>query len=153
MAMFSNLRCKGWNHLLIPARARLGQNARYIVVDSIEGLPAAAEMGDDKAAELAHTVLSRPAAFEYRPYFFFEALARVCSASTRPSRVGVELRFGGTAYSLAATSQVTASALRPAGFPMWRRVNAFPFVLPLDDAAPHSEQGSVLTADSGRQLF
>ena len=152
MAMFSNLRCRGWNHLLLPG-SRLTNRARYVVIDSIDGLPTAEEIGGDEAAVLAHAVLSRPADFEYRPYFLFEALARICAAAVRPTQVGVALRFDGAAYSVTAKPSFAASALRPAGFPPWHRVNVFPFVVPVDSAAPHSEQGMVVNSDGRRQLF
>jgi hypothetical protein len=153
MAMFSNLRCKGWNHLVFPARWRVFDGAHYIVVDRVEGLPDVAEVGHDGASELAHAVLARPNDFQYAPYFFFEALQRLCDATRRPAHVTVDLHFRGRAYRVTAGATATASSLRPAGFPAWPRANLFPFVLPLSPRASHSEQGTVLSADRHHQLF
>ncbi|WP_035792318.1 hypothetical protein [Kitasatospora mediocidica] len=154
MTMFSNLHCKDWNHLVFPGRWRLWQLARYLCVDSVEGLPGADEIDRaDGAAELARTVLSQPQDYEYRPYFFFEALERVCRAATRPAEVTVAVRYRGRSYTVTARGGTGAESLRPEGFPRWWRLNLFPFVLPTSTSAPHSEQGSVLSSDRERQLF
>ncbi|SDD79035.1 hypothetical protein [Actinokineospora iranica] len=153
MAMFSNLHCAKWNHLVFPARWRLWDGARYLTVERIKGLPSSDELDGDQAAELAWTVLSQPGAFEIRPYFFFEALHRVCVAVRRPVTVVASVRFDGREFIVWANPKSTPESMRPAGFPRWRRLNLFPSVLPASVDAPHSEQGSVLSADRDRQLF
>ena len=154
MTMFSNLHCKDWNHLVFPAPWHRSNQARYLTVERIEGLPDADGIdAADGAAELALTVLSHPQDYEYRPYFFFEALERVGRAARQPPEVTVALRFGGRGYTVTASGRCSAASLRPEGFPRWRRLNLFPFVLPVSASAPHSEQGSVLSSDRERQLF
>ena len=150
MAMFSNLRSTGWNHLVFRDRWRLRGDADYILVRAIDGLPSAEAVAGDDAADLARAALSRPQTLQYRPYFFFEALQRLGRASADARQISARLSFQGREYEVTRGSATTGT---PPGFPRWKRVNAFPFVLPLDERAPHSEQGSILTDDRSRQLF
>jgi hypothetical protein len=148
IAMFSNLHGTRWNHLLVPARWRVFDRAEYLVVDRISGLPEPTDIASDEAAVLAHAVLSRPDAYEYRPYFFFEALKRISDSSRVRPFLDVVFRFRGRCYAIG-----NGAVEPPPEFPKWSRVNTFPFVLPFDADAPHSEQGSIATRDRNSALF
>ena len=146
LAMFSCLRARPSNHLLFRERWRLLDGAQYLRLHAIDALPGPEAVAGDPAAEVARAALSHPDRFEYRPYFLFEALDRLSRVSSDEQPISVRLAFHGREYAV-----TRASA--PAGFPRWRRVNAFPFVLPLDEQARHSEQGLLMSADGSRQLF
>jgi hypothetical protein len=146
LAMFSSLRTRASNHLVFRERWRLLDGAQYLRLHAIEALPGLDAVAGDPAAEVALETLSKPEHFEYRPYFLFEAIRCLSRVSGRGQPISARVTFRGCEYDV-----MQGSA--PAGFPRWRRVNAFPFVLPLDEQARHSEQGSIISADGRRQLF
>ncbi|EAU66296.1 conserved hypothetical protein [Stigmatella aurantiaca DW4/3-1] len=146
-AMFSNLRSEPWRHLLIPSSWRLFRGPDYVRIDHIEGLPPPSALQGDPGALLAHRVLSQPEAFRYSRYFFREALLRL----SRVMSPGHPLRIR---YVDRGETHV-AEGIVPAKLPGHRgalSVNLFPFILPNDPEAPHSEQGTVLNGKE-RQLF
>lgn len=145
-AMFSNLRCDPWCHLLFPARWR-PFSSRYVRVDRIEGLPPEEELATDGAALLAWRTLSRPEAHRFQLYFLREAVRRLRQVVGRAPRLWVHFEGDPEIFELGrGDGSTTHLRILP--------VNLFPFTLPLDAGAPHSEQGTVLAERGGRrQLF
>ncbi|ATB42182.1 hypothetical protein CYFUS_007659 [Cystobacter fuscus] len=146
-AMFSNLRCEPWRHLFIPGNWRLFQGPDYVRIAHIEGLPPVSTLQGDPGALLAHRVLSQPEAYRYTRYFLRESLSRLSRAMSpgHPLRVRYVDREGSHEVDGDTSGKLPGSR---GGLP----VNFFPFILPDDPEAPHSEQGTVLNGKE-RQLF
>jgi hypothetical protein len=144
-AMFSNLRCDPWRHLLFRAHWRPLYRSPYVRIERVEGLPDAASLEGDSCALLAHHLLSQPEVYGYSPYFLREAVKVLSRFSGTGVRVSCR-RDGDHRYEIGSRN---GAALPPA--PRCLPVNIYPFVSPLDPDLPHSEQGTVLRRD--RQLF
>ncbi|GLQ51890.1 hypothetical protein ACFFJT_18290 [Dyella flava] len=144
-AMFSNLRLEPWGHLLIPASWRVFRRSQYIEVKKIEGLPGFDDVKGNRAAELAVFVLSKPREYYYSRYFFRYAL-RVLETAVSPAPAIFVAYVERNTYREA--MDVHAGEL---GFCI--PVNRFPFVMPRDPDARHSEQGSLVPEGAARQLF
>jgi hypothetical protein len=144
-AMFSNLRIEPWTHLIIPKSWRIFRTPQYIELHSIEGLPRREDLTGNRAAELSLHVLSQPDRYRYSRYFFREALRELCSAAYPHPTITI-------CYTELGKS-VEARLPGLDGLPPCLRVTRFPFVMPKDQQARHSEQGSLLLNPTDRQLF
>jgi hypothetical protein len=143
-AMFSNLRIEPWTHLLIPESWRAFRTPQYVEVHAIEGLPHHNEIAGKRPAELCLHVLSQPDKYFYSRYFFREAL-RELRMAVRPHPT-IRVRY----TELGRLREAQLSDLESLGPCL--RVTRFPFVMPKDHQARHSEQGA-LPGNSERQLF
>lgn len=144
-AMFSNLRLEPWSHLLIPVNWRVCKQEQYVEVKKIEGLPTAEEVSGNKAAELALFVLSRPTEYYYSRYFFREAL-RILKSSVLPSpQLSISYVEKGSYREISGSDDTKPGFCLP--------INCFPFVMPRDLNARHSEQGSLVPDAEKRQIF
>jgi hypothetical protein len=144
-AMFSNLRLAPWTHLLIPASVRLFRRSQYVEVKRIEGLPSMEEVKGNRAAELAIFVLSKPLEYYYSRYFFRDAL-RVLNAFVSPAApIFVAYVERGHYREVRGFDAACLGFCLP--------VNRYPFVMPRDPDARHSEQGSLVPTPERRQLF
>jgi hypothetical protein len=150
MAMFSNLRSNRWNHLVFRDRWRMRRDPDYIVVREIAGLPDAESVAKHPAGELARAALDRSATLQYSPYFFFESLGLVARLTPDATPVLAQVRYRSREYTL--VGEVRTTLVSPE-FPKWRRITAFPFLLPVDERVPAAEQGFLLSDDGSRQLF
>ena len=144
-AMFSNLRVEPWTHLLVPGRWRPLRPQPYIEVKAIHGLPTAAAVAGDPGAELALEVLSRPKHFFYSRYFFREALLKLRCFVPSGEPISVDYMENGRHRRI---EDVGAERLGRC-----LRITRFPFVMPRDPHARHSEQGAVLAEGRERQMF
>jgi len=144
-AMFSNLRLEPWRHLLIPASWRLFRRAQYIEVKNIEGLPSLDDVKGNRSAELAVFVLSKPLEYYYSRYFFRDAL-RVLDAAVSPAAPIFVAYVERGSYR-------EARGFDAAMLGFCLPINRFPFVMPRDPEARHSEQGSLVPTAAKRQLF
>jgi hypothetical protein len=146
LAMFSNLRAEPWRHLIVPAAWRPFRPDVYVRVEAVDGLPEASRVGGDAAAQLALRVLSQPSQFRYSRYFLHEAVRRIAAAGV--CTISVRYTDGATLRELRWGSPDVSPKLSP-----WSRLVLFPFVLPNDPGAAHSEQGSIVDASARKQLF
>ena len=146
-AMFSNLRCEPWRHLVIPASWRPFRAWRYVALETITGLPQPAQLQNDPAAHLSLHLLSQADAYVYTPYFLRKGIERLLAVAPAAR---IQLRFSdATGHYDVDTRDGGGLSKLSRGLPM----NLFPFVLPRSADAPHSEQGSVLKSKGERQLF
>ena len=137
-AMFSNLRSQPWSHLVFPAAWRPFGAARYVRIERIEGLPEREQLGGHVDAGVALNLLREHRKLQYTPYFFHEAIHLVCRTAVPAPTVRVRYAQG---HEPAAEETFTASAAPRTNGHL--RLNLFPFVMPLDPRAPHSELGSL----------
>ncbi|HJV43536.1 hypothetical protein [Caulobacter sp.] len=144
-AMFSNLRIEPWTHLVVPGRWRLLRPSAYVEVKAIAGLPRPEAARGDKGAELALEVLSHPDRYLYSRYFFREGLLLLQRLLPPGGAISVQYVENGKARTL---SCVDGDQLGPC-----LRMTRFPFVMPRNPDARHSEQGAILVAGRERQLF
>jgi hypothetical protein len=144
-AMFSNLRIEPWTHLLIPESWRIFRTPQYIEVHAIEGLPRQTEIAGNRPAELSLHVLSQCDKYRYSRYFFREAL-RALHMAVRP-HPAIRVRY----TELGRLREAQLSDLRTLGPCL--QVTRFPFVMPKDPEARHSEQGALPGNSTERQLF
>jgi hypothetical protein len=146
-AMFSNLRCDPWRHLLVRDAWRPFRGWHYVEVERIEGLPQSEQVTEDPGALLALHVLSQSTTYRYSAYFFRKSLERLLSADPK-ARINVCYSDESGRYELDTQDPSALSRLRRGP-----QMNLFPFVLPMDPDAPHTEQGSVVKGTGQRQLF
>lgn len=144
-AMFSNLRLEPWSHLLIPEYWRLFRRAQYIEVQHIEGLPTMDQVKGNRAAELAVFVLSQPRDYYYSRYFFREALRILHTGVVPAARVKVAYLERGALKNIDGFDTAQLGFCLP--------INRYPFVMPRDPDASHSEQGCLVPRQGERQLF
>ncbi len=134
-AMFSNLRPSPWRHLLWRAEWRPLNLARYIQVESIQGIPPSVQHKENKewgdALRPALETLAQPEQWLYSEYFFHEALRLLCR--TAPT-IGVTYMQGGQRFEVQDYAQETA--MHP---PRYRRLCLFPYTLPRDPAVRHCD--------------
>lgn len=145
-AMFSNLRRDPWRHLLIPATLRPFDAARYVSIERISGVPAPEQITGDASARLAAHILADPGSYRYSRYFLYAALRRLRAAGA--AELQVEYVDAGRRCALDAAALARARPFRD-----YLPLNLFPFVMPLDHGAAHSEQGGIVDRQRERQLF
>lgn len=138
LAMFSNLRCEPWRHLVIPANWRLFDLARYVKIKHIEGLPEHEQLQGDSAAQVALNLLSKSETYLYSSYFFHEALERLYKAAQPKPAIRVSYTVRGNNFEMDELDIASGS-----NGTNCLRLNLFPFVMPIDPAVPHSELGSL----------
>ena len=136
-AMFSNLRPDPWRHLLLRASGRPFNLARYIRIETIEGLPEAppglqGERGEMPALVLEY--LGQPEKWQYSSYFFHEGLHLLCRTAQTPPVIRIVYTENGCRH--VAEDYARDAALSP---PRPLRLGLFPFVLPLDPATRHCD--------------
>lgn len=146
--MFSNLRCQPWRHLVFPAGWRVFRGWHYAEIERIEGLPERCSATADPATLLAIDTLSQASRLRYSPYFLREAARRVAGREGRAPRLQLRYRLNQRSHEID-SSDATAFAAWQRGW----RITLFPFVLPKDPCAAHSEQGTLLGREGERQLF
>ena len=148
MAMFSNLRHEPWTHLLFPSSWRLF-HPRYWSVQEVRGLPDPADLDGDGDALLAHQLLLKPRRLRFRAYFLDEALRRFRELTGRTPLLRLRDPEGSPGLFPIGGDEGGAPPPRLDFLPLV----LFPFVLPEDPDAPHSEQGSVVGENRERQYF
>ena len=131
-AMFSNLRPDPWRHLLWRPQWR-PLHARYVRIETIEGLPDIAGGKWGASAGPALERLARPDRWQYSEYFFHEALRLLCRAGGS-AVIRVIYTVGGCRYEV--EDYARAAAAHP---PRYLRLGLFPYVLPLDPAERHCD--------------
>jgi hypothetical protein len=144
-AMFSNLRIAPWTHLLVPEAWRVFRTPQYIEVHAIAGLPGHDQIVGNSPAEICLHVLSQPDKYRYSRYFFREALRELYWAVDPHPLISLH-------YTELGRSQ-RANVSHPHVLGRCLRVSRFPFVMPKDHRARHSEQGALPGDSTDRQLF
>ncbi len=133
-AMFSNLRPDPWRHLLWRAQWRPLRLARYIRIETIEGLP---EVTEETWGEVLKPVLERlgqPDRWQYTEYFFHEGLRLLCRTTQPTPVIRVVYSEGGRRH------EVQDYAREAAAYPpRCLRLGLFPYALPLDPAVRHCD--------------
>ena len=133
-AMFSNLRPDPWSHLLWRARWRPLPGARYIRIETIEGLPDFSEgnWGDTMTPALER--LGQPGRWQYTDYFFHEGLRLLCRTAHPTPVIRVVYSEGGCRHE---TQDYAREAAAHPPHPL--RLGLFPYTLPLDPAERHCD--------------
>jgi len=131
-AMFSNLRPDPWRHLLWRAAWR-PLHARYVRIETIEGLPhfAGGNWGDTLGPALER--LNQPDQWQYSEYFFHDALCLLCHADDAPV-IRVVYAVGGRRHEVQDYAKAVA-----AHRPRYLRLGLFPYALPLDPTVRHCD--------------
>jgi len=131
-AMFSNLRPDPWGHLLWRAGWR-PLRARYVRVESIEGLPdiAGGDWGEVLGPALER--LGQPQCWQYSEYFFHDALRLLCRTADPPV-IRIVYTVGGLRHTV--EDYAREAAAHP---PRYLRLGLFPYTLPLDPAVRHCD--------------
>ena len=133
-AMFSNLRPVPWRHLLWRAEWRPLQLARYIRIETIQGLP---EVTEERWGEVMKPILERlgqPDQWQYSDYFFHEGLRLLCRAAPKPPVICIVYQEGGRRHEV--QDYAREMAAHP---PRYLRLALFPYTLPLDWSIRHCD--------------
>ena len=133
-AMFSNLRPYPWSHLLWRAEWRPLHLARYIRIETIEGLPEVCEGTWAEVLTLIREALGQPERWQYTDYFFHEGLRLLCRMTPVPPVIRIIYTEGGRRYEVQDYARMTAA--HP---PRYRRLALFPYILPLDPGVRHCD--------------
>ncbi len=132
-AMFSNLRPLPWRHLLWRASWRPLDLARYVRIETIEGLPEATEV----QGEMPGFVLERLGQYDrwqYSDYFFHEGLQLLCRAAPSPLVIRIVYTLNGRRHET--QDYAREAAAHP---PRPLRLGLFPYTLPLDPNVRHCD--------------
>ncbi len=132
LAMFSNLRSRPWNHLLMRDNRRLAERDRRVIVRHISGLPDIAHCGAQWASGVAVACLQNHARLSYSSYFFHEALKAICREVTPRPHISVDFTENGRHE--ACTDYALEWGSRRAHY---RRLVLFPFREPLNPEDPY----------------
>ena len=133
-AMFSNLRPIPWRHLLWRAEWRPLRLARYVRIETIEGLP---DLSGGIWGEVLTPVLERlgqPDRWLYTDYFFHEGLGLLCRTAPAPPVIRVVYTEGGQRHEV--QDYAREAAAHP---PRCLRLGLFPYTLPLDPTVRHCD--------------
>lgn len=133
-AMFSNLRPDPWRHLLWRAKWRPLDLARYVRIESIEGLPEVTEVGWGGVLKPVLERLGQPDRWQYTDYFFHEGLRLLCRTAQPTPVIRVVYTEGGRRHEV--QDYARAMAEKP---PRYLRLALFPYTLPLDPAIRHCD--------------
>lgn len=133
-AMFSNLRPDPWRHLLWRAGWRPFHLARYVRIETIEGLP---EEGTELQGEMPNLVLAclhQPDRWQYSDYFFHEGLSLLCRTVQPPPVIRIVYTENGRHQEI--QDYAREAAAHP---PCYLRLGLFPYTLPLDPQIRHCD--------------
>ena len=121
-----------WCHLLWRAAWR-PLHARYVRIETIEGLPhfAGGNWGDTLGPALER--LNQPDQWQYSEYFFHDALCLLCHADDAPV-IRVVYAVGGRRHEVQDYAKAVA-----AHRPRYLRLGLFPYALPLDPTVRHCD--------------
>lgn len=146
-AMFSNLRSEPWRHLLFPASWRPFDLSSYVQIERLDGLPDGSQVKDSSAARMVLFLFSQTDSHRFSSYFFRESIRLIRRAAKMPLRIRAVFTERGQRFEI---DDFDGSFNN--GWLTRLRLNLFPFIMPLDPDAPHSEQGTVRQQDE-RQMF
>jgi hypothetical protein len=146
-AMFSNLRYEPWRHLLYPSSWRPFNLSSYVEIKRLEGLPDSNQVRETSATKMVLFLLSQAESYRFSSYFFRESIRLICRAAETPPRIHVVFIERGKRFEID-----DFDGRFDNGWLTSLRVSLFPFMMPLDPDAPHSEQGTVRKQDE-RQMF
>jgi hypothetical protein len=146
-AMFSNLRYEPWRHLLYPSSWRPFNLSSYVEIERLEGLPDDKQLKETSATKMVLFLLSQAEAYRFSSYFFRESVRLICRAAKTPPRIHVVFKERGKRFEIDDFDGRCDN-----GWLSRLRVNLFPFMMPVDPDAPHSEQGTVRKQEE-RQMF
>lgn len=146
-AMFSNLRAEPWRHLLLPASWRPFDLSSYVQIERLEGLPDGSQVEETSATRMVLFLFSQTESHRFSSYFFREGIRLLRRAAAPPPRIRAVFTERGRRFEI---DDFDGSFDN--GWLTRLRVNLFPFIMPLDPDAPHSEQGTVRKQDE-RQMF
>ncbi len=135
-AMFSNLRPVPWRHLLWRAEWRPLRLARYVLIETIEGLPPVTEERWGEALKPVLERLGQPDRWQYTEYFFHEGLRLLCRTAPTPPVIRIVYTEGGRRHEVQDYAREMLS--RP---PRYLRLALSPNTLPLDPAVRHCDLG------------
>ena len=144
-AMFSNLRHEPWRHLLYPASWRPFDLCSYVKIERLEGLPAIKK--ETSATKMVLLLLSEAESYRFSSYFFRESIRLIRRAAETPTKIHVVFTERGKHFEIDDFDGNFNN-----GWLTRLPVNLFPFMMPLDPYAPHSEQGTV-RKQGERQMF
>ena len=150
LAMFSNLRCEPWNHLVFPASLRIFKLNSYAKVLQIEGLPKANDIKEncmDSSIEIILLLLQQHNKYLFSSYFLRESIKRLTKATISPLKINIKFTEQGKLVTIRGFEGFYDNGLIAN-----LQVNLFPFIMPFDKDTAHTEQGTILN-DRQQQLF
>lgn len=144
-AMFSNLRHEPWKHFVYPASWRPFDLCSYVKIERLEGLPAIKK--ETSATKMVLFLLSEAGSYRFSSYFFRESIRLIRRAAETPTKIHVVFTERGKQFEIDDFDGNFDN-----GWLTRLRVSLFPFMMPLDPHAPHTEQGTV-KKQGERQMF
>lgn len=122
-----------WRHLLWRAAWRPLRLARYVRIETIEGLPELTEEGWGMYWRRLWSAWGQPDLWQYSDYFFHEGLRLLCRTA-QPPVIRVVYVEGGRRHET--QDYAREAAARP---PRYLRLGLFPYTLPLDPVVRHCD--------------